>query len=81
MSYSEGHGNIIPSPLTASTLPKAYHGCRCSCHTTPGVKHVINCCGPSFKHKHQGVKKVLLKKSRAVGPTPEILNNMGRTDG
>ena len=26
--------------------PPAHDGCRCSCHTTPGIVHCMPCCGP-----------------------------------
>lgn len=28
------------------TLPPRFGGCTCSCHTTPGVKHMKACCWP-----------------------------------
>lgn len=31
---------------TRDDCPRAYDGCTCMCHRTPGAKHVMPCCGP-----------------------------------
>lgn len=35
-----------PPAWAAPSLPPAYGGCRCPCHSTPGVVHVVACCHP-----------------------------------
>jgi hypothetical protein len=30
----------------APALPPAYNGCKCVCHTTPGIAHPVACCAP-----------------------------------
>lgn len=30
-------------------LPTAYGGCRCECHTMPGVSHVVACCWEGYE--------------------------------
>lgn len=44
----EGDGlDTLLAQRQPSGLPKAYGGCTCSCHRTPGVMHIAPCCRPS----------------------------------
>lgn len=39
----------LPEPPTM--LPEAHNGCRCNCHTIPGVRHCVPCCSPGDDSK------------------------------
>ena len=44
-----------PEDLPARPLPRAYGGCTCPCHRTPGMIHVVPCCTPgdeAFEPRH-----------------------------
>lgn len=39
-------------------FPEAFNGCKCECHTTPGVMHFMACCWPAPPARFPAVKMV-----------------------
>jgi len=45
---------IINDLSVAAGLPRSYDNCKCPCHYTPGMMHVVACCHPSIDTKITG---------------------------
>lgn len=61
--------------MTDDELPPAYNGCKCPCHTTPGIKHIRACCGPKAQSPSDAeIKSMKRAATRLKKATPGMLH-------